>query len=307
MNFKNFIKNTCAGAVIGIAMLIPGVSGGTLAVLMGCYEKIIDAVNGLLKDFIKSFLYLLPFAVGAVLGIAALYFPLYYALLYAKFPTIMLFAGFMAGSLPKLFKDGAKDFKPLNLISFALPLIAVILICFIPAMGDVNLGADMQVETYFILILMGLLSSCALVVPGVSGSLLLFIFGYYQPILDTVHVLFTNFGHSVSVLALFALGIIIGFFSIAKLMKYFMKRFPRGTNWAILGFVTGSVPAIFLTKEFASSSFDAVHICIGVILCLAGIIASFAIGAYAESRNAKTENRDIAAETQVNDQTNLPE
>jgi len=304
MNFKNFIKTTGAGAVIGIAMLIPGVSGGTLAVLMGCYEKIINAVNGLLKDFKNSFLYLLPFALGAVLGIAALYFPLYYALLYAKFPTIMLFAGLMAGSLPKLFVDNAKSFKPLNLISFIIPLAAVIAICFIPSMGDVNLGADMPVEGYFILVLMGLLASCALVVPGVSGSLLLFVFGYYQPILDTVRALITNFGHSLGVLALFALGIIIGFFTIAKIMKFFMKRFPRGTNWAILGFVTGSVPAIFLTKEFASSTFDVVNICVGVILLVAGIIASYALGAYAESRARK---RAEETQTQVSENTDLSE
>lgn len=304
MNFKNFIKNTWAGAVIGIAMLIPGVSGGTLAVLMGCYEKIIDAVNGLLKDFKNSFLYLLPFVLGAVLGIAALYFPLYYALLYAKCPTIMLFAGFMAGSLPKLFADNAKSFKPLNLISFIIPLAVVIAICFIPSMGDVNLGADMPVGGYFILVLMGLLASCALVVPGVSGSLLLFVFGYYQPILDTVRALFSDFGHSLGVLALFALGIIIGFFTIAKIMKFFMKRFHRGTNWAILGFVTGSVPAIFLTKEFASSTFDVVNICVGVILLVAGIIASYAIGAYAESRAKKLAEEP---QTQVNENTDLSE
>ena len=91
-------------------------------------------------------------------------------------------------------------------------------------------------------------------------------------------------------LVLFAEGLIVGFFTIAKLMKFLMKKFPRGTGWAIFGFVVGSIPAIFMTKEFIiaiTAPVDGVQIAIGAILCLAGIIASFAITAYAESRSCK--------------------
>lgn len=288
MKVKEFFKNAGLGAAIGIAMIIPGVSGGTIAVLFNVYDKLIGAISDLRKDFKNSFFFLLPVVLGAVIGIAAMFFPLKYAIKYAPMPTILLFAGLMVGSFPKLFKDTyKKGFKGTDVINILLPIAFVVGICFIPALGQADLGANMPVWGYFVIILIGAVGSCALVVPGVSGSLLLLIFGYYQPILDTVSALLTNFGHSLLVLALFAVGLVVGFFTIAKLMKLLMKKFPRGTGWAILGFVFGSIPAIFLTEEFTTATVDGVQIAIGALLCLAGVIASYAITAYAESRSCK--------------------
>lgn len=285
MKVKEFLKKCGLGAALGIAMIIPGVSGGTIAVLFNIYDKLINAIGGLRKDFKNSFFYLLPIAVGALLGIAAMYFPLKYAIENAPIPTILLFAGLMVGSCPKLFKDTLKKgFKLTDIIAAVLPFAAVMGICFIPSLGQANLGADMPVWGYFVLILIGAVAACALVVPGVSGSLLLLIFGYYQPILDTVSALTTDFGHSLLVLALFAAGLIVGFFTIAKLMKFLLKKFPRGTGWAIFGFVFGSIPAVFLTEEFATAPANTLHIAIGALLCIAGIILSFTLTAYAESR-----------------------
>ena len=85
-------------------------------------------------------------------------------------------------------------------------------------------------------------------------------------------------------LALFAIGLVLGFFSIARLMKLLLKKFPRGTSWAIMGFVAGSIPALFFTDEFMSAPVDSIQIAVGALVCLAGVIASYALTAYAESR-----------------------
>ncbi len=291
MKVKKFFKNFAMGAGIGVAMIIPGVSGGTIAVLFNVYEKLIGAISDLRKDFKNSFFFLLPIALGALCGIAALYFPLKYAIQYAPVPTILLFAGLMTGSLPKLFKDTRKNgFKPTDFIALILPLALVVGICFIPALGQADLSESMLWWGYVVLVLIGALASCALVVPGVSGSLLLLIFGYYQPILDVISQIFSDFPHSLLVLALFAAGLIAGFFSIAKLMKLLLKKFPRATGWAIMGFVLGSIPALCFTDEFLNAKIDGVQIAVGALLCLAGVILSAAIAAYAESRNAKNLN-----------------
>lgn len=108
MKIKEFFKNTGLGAAIGVAMIIPGVSGGTIAVLFKVYDRLINAISDLRRDFKNSFMFLLPIVIGALLGIAALYFPLKYAIQYAPIPTILLFAGLMLGSCPKLFKDTLK-------------------------------------------------------------------------------------------------------------------------------------------------------------------------------------------------------
>lgn len=293
MKVKNFLKNTGIGAVIGVAMIIPGVSGGTVAVLLNIYDKLIGAISDLRRDFKNSFFFLLPIVLGIVIAVAAAFFPIKFFLERAPLPTIMLFAGLMIGSCPKMFKDAIpRGFKKTDIISLLLPLIAVISICFIPNMGEVDLGINMPVWGYFAIIGVGALASCALVVPGVSGSLLLLIFGYYQPVLDTVSALWTSFGHSLAVLALFAVGLVVGFFSIAKLMKFLLKKFPRGTNWAIIGFVLGSIPAIFITfpANCPSAPIDGVQIAVGALLCIAGIIASFALTAYAEARTLKNRH-----------------
>lgn len=274
------------GGAIGLAMIIPGVSGGTLAVLLGVYDKIIDSVGNLFKKFKESFLFLLPIALGAVLAFAALYYPLKYALIYAPFPTIMLFAGLMLGSIPDLIKKSEKNgFKKFDTIGLALACLLVIGICFIPNLGDVNLSADMEVWQYFLLLFMGMLASCALVVPGVSGSMLMLIFGYYQPLLATISALKVSFGHSLLVLATFAVGLVIGFFTIAKLMQFLLKRFRRATYWSIVGFVIGSIPAVIITffHEYAhdlTTYLSPLQISLGVICFVLGAIATYLLARF---------------------------
>ncbi len=300
---KEFFKKFGAGAVIGAAMIIPGVSGGTIAVLLNIYDKLITAISSLKKDFKNSFLYLLPIALGAICAIGVIFYPLTKLFEVAPFPAIMLFTGLMLGGLPKLCKDGLKNgFSKWNILSVLIPLAAVVGICFIPSLGEANLGADMSAAGYILLALIGALASCALVIPGVSGSMLLLIFGYYDPILNTIKSLLTDTGHSVLVIAIFAAGLVIGFFSIAKLMKFLLEKLPRGTFWAIIGFVIGSVPAILITyngnfPDAPYSSLSVAHIVVGVVLAVAGAIASFALTAIVEAKiKKKTESAENTTE-----------
>lgn len=297
MTAKKFLKNVAGGALIGIAAIIPGVSGGTVAVLMNIYDELVGAISDLGKAFKKNFLFILPILVGVALGIGIMYFPLKFALERAPLPTVLLFTGLMLGSFPKLLKDGiALGFKKLNIASLVIPCAAVIAICFIPAVGtSANLGADMPVWGYFVLVVMGVVASAALVIPGVSGSLVLLIFGYYAPIIETLGALVTDFGHSVLVLLLFAVGLVAGFFLISKLMKLFLNKFPRGTHWAIIGFVIGSIPAIFITfaDNFPEAAYDGVQIAAGAILCIGGILLTYFLTSYADAvqkRNAKAND-----------------
>jgi len=305
MNVKEFFLNTARGAAIGVSMIIPGVSGGTMAVLLNVYEKIIDAISNLRRDFKNSFLFLLPIMLGAIAAVAVMALPLQYLFDKAPFPTVALFAGLMLGSMPKIFKDAlVGGFKvKVDIAAAILPLALVIGICFIPGLNDVNLSSSMPIYGYFLLILIGAVASCALVVPGISGSMLLLILGYYNSILNTVSALKTAFGHSLLVLAIFAIGLIIGFFSIAKLMKFLLNKFPRATRWAIIGFVIGSLPAIFITydnnfPEHIYSSLSTVQIVIGVILLAIGAVGTFALTAYVDAK----EKKAAAAKLQESEQ-----
>ncbi len=293
MKAKQFFKTAASGALIGIAMIIPGVSGGTLAVLLNIYDKLIESISNLFKDFKNSLSFLFPLLLGAAVALIAAYFPIKYALEYAPLPTVLLFVGLMIGSLPQLLKQArVHGFNKLNIISFIIPLAVVIGICFIPSMGEVDLSASMTAGEYILLFIMGLFASCALVVPGISGSMLLMIFGYYYPVLATFSNLTSAFGHSLLVIAVFAIGIVLGFFTIAKLMKLLLSRFPRGTFWAIVGFVVGSIPAVMITFDYAGSPLGTLHIVFGVILCLLGIIGSFALNEFFSAKQKRAEKED---------------
>lgn len=274
------------GAAIGLAMIIPGVSGGTLAVLLKIYDKMIDAVGSLRKNFRQSFMFLLPIVSGIVIAFAAAYFPLKLALDHAPFPTMLLFAGLMAGSCPKLISDSRKNgLKKTDVTALILPFVLVVGLCFIPGLGNRNLGADMAWYQYVLVAIMGVLASCALVVPGISGSMLLMIFGYYQPILDLFGGILSSPAHCLALLALFAAGIAVGFFTIAKLMQFLLKKFPRATYWAICSFVLGSIPAVIITffnkyKESLPQYLTPLHIALGVILFCLGAAATLAFTIY---------------------------
>ncbi len=291
MKIKETIKTAACGAVIGVAMIIPGVSGGTLAVLLNIYDKIISSISDFFKDIKASLAFLIPLLLGAVIAIAAMFFPLKLALEYAPLPTVMLFVGLMIGSIPQLLKDTVKNgFKSLNLISLIVPLVVVIGVCFIPSVGEVDLSDSMIFIDYMLLLIMGLFASCALVIPGISGSMLLMIFGYYNQLFATVSAIPENPLHSILVLGVFALGVAVGFFTIAKIMKWLLNKFPRGTYWSIFGFVIGSIPAIFITFDYANSPLGAPHILVGCVLLVLGIIATYCLCNFMNSKNIDKQN-----------------
>ena len=163
-------------------------------------------------------------------------------------------------------------------------------------MGNVDLSSAMPWHGYLVLIAMGVLASCALVVPGISGSMLLLIFGYYEPILGMISGLRTDFGHSLLVLVIFALGVVVGFFTIAKLMKLLLNKFHRSTMWAIVGFVIGSIPAVIITffHEYGVAYLDTLQICLGVATFIIGAIATYFIALYAKKKQAQTEVEEVA-------------
>lgn len=278
MSIKNSIFRALKGAAIGVAIIIPGISGGTVAVLLEIYEEMIKAISSLRKEFKKSVLYLLPILIGTIIAFGIMYFPMKYALLYIPLQTISLFAGLMIGSCPKMITDAKKNgFKMINLISLIVPFVFVLGICFIPDMGDVDLSIDMPIINYLLLFIVGVVASCTLVIPGVSGSMFLLIIGYYHPIFNTISQIKTNPGHSIIVLMIFAIGLLVGFFTIAKIMKVLLEKYPRATYWAIVSFVIGSIPAIYISFDYTKAVFNIITVITSSICVVLGIIGSYLV------------------------------
>lgn len=278
MSIKNSIFRTLKGAAIGVAIIIPGISGGTVAVLLEIYEEMIKAISSLRKEFKKSVLYLLPILIGMIIAFGIMYFPMKYALLYIPLQTISLFAGLMIVSCPKMITDAKKNgFKMINLISLIVPFVFVLGICFIPDMGDVDLSIDMPIINYLLLFIVGVVASYTLVIPGVSGSMFLLIIGYYHPIFNTISQIKTNPSHSILVLMIFAIGLLVGFFTIAKIMKVLLEKYPRATYWAIVSFVIGSIQAIYISFDYTKAVFNIITVITSSICVVLGIIGSYLV------------------------------
>lgn len=248
---KNFLLDVVRGFGIGIAFIIPGFSGGSVAAILGIYEKLICAIADIFKDFKSSFKTLFPIALGMVIGIVSLLFPLGWALDAFPIPTVSLFVGLAIGGIPSITeKVKGEKIKLQNLLSFIIPVLAVLSISFMPIGAEKNL-LELSFFGYVLLFLIGIIGSSALVIPGISGSMLLLILGYYNPLvnLTTDHLLKArDVGVSILVLGVAALGIAVGFLLISVIMKILFQKCPRGTYFAIIGFIIGSIPTIYVSS-----------------------------------------------------------
>ncbi len=245
----SFITDFFAGYLMGIAFIIPGFSGGSIAAIVGIYERLITAITDFFKDFKNSTRTLIPIGIGLVLGAVSLLYPLKLALAFAPIPTVSLFVGLALGGMLSITDKLYGRISPTNAFAFFIPLLFAAGLCFIPTGADVDLFA-LDFWGYAALFFVGLIGSVALVVPGISGSMLLLILGYYNPIIDVItnHLFkFNDVWISILILGVTALGIAVGFIIISVIMKHLLQKYPRGTYFAIVGFILGSIPAAFIS------------------------------------------------------------
>ncbi len=242
-----FLSDLLKGAAMGVAFIIPGFSGGTVAAVLGIYEKLVDAVTDIFRHFFRSFKILLPIVLGILLGVAALVFPIQWGMARYPLPTVCLFVGLALGGVPPLGARAGKLNKRRGAL-FTVSLILSAALIFLPStVRSEGFLYSLDPLGYTALCGVGFIASCALVVPGISGSMLLLIMGYYEPILTVVTDLFrgTMATKGILVLILFGIGLVVGFFFISYVMKWCLKKYPHATYYVVLGFILGSLVAVF--------------------------------------------------------------
>ena len=267
------------GFIIGIANIIPGVSGGTLAITLGIYEDLINTISHLFSNLKKNLAFVIPIGIGAVLSILLLSKLINLSLEKYPIPTTLFFIGLIVGGLPLIFnKVKNKKVTKSNFCAFILTFALIIILAFLKSgMGEVNLS-NMNILMFILLIVVGVIASATMVIPGISGSFVLMLIGFYKPILNTISNL-TNFkllGHNILVLLPFGLGVIGGIIGVAKLIEYLLKKHEVLTYYAILGFITSSIISLFMSLSVYS--FNAVEVFIGIILFIVGSFVGYKLG-----------------------------
>ena len=238
---KNIFIHIIKGAIMGAANVIPGVSGGTMALVMGIYERLINSINHLnfntlkkifiTRDF-KSFakntdlFFLISITVGIFVSIFSLSILLEFLFETHKILVLSYFFGLIFASVFFVGKT-IKKYSPLSIFLF--------LIGFLIAGGMVFISPSSSNSSFFFLIISGAIAMCSMILPGLSGSFVLLLLGNYELIICAINDL--NF----SILVPFGIGAVSGIILFAKLLQFIFKKFRNNTISLLTGFIFGSL------------------------------------------------------------------
>lgn len=236
-----FVIEYCKGILIGSGAILPGISSGVFCVIFGIYEKLVDSILNLFRDFKKNVKFLLPLALGGITGVLLVGKLLNFLFTTYPMPTKFCFIGLILGSIPVLFKKANqnKGFRLHYLIfllaAFLIGVLSLQLETVLPNIIHLNVSNGY----FFYLVLAGFVMSIGIVMPGVSSSVILMTLGVYTTYLNAVaHIDF-------SVLVPMGIGLIIGSLLFLKLIQFLLKNYYTPTFYIIIGFVLGSILVLY--------------------------------------------------------------
>lgn len=235
------VHDFACGAIVGVANIIPGVSGGTMGVVLGVYQQMLEVMS--LKNLRKNIPFLIPFGLGAALGILGFSRAIEYLL--ANFPmaTNFVFLGLIFGSVPMIGSkiQEMKGGKSLGLRSLAAFALMLAFMLWLNSATGGNPEVQTQVDLGFALYLFaaGAISSFAMILPGVSGSFVMLLLGAYPTVLAAVSRL------DLLILIPAGCGILVGLLLGSRLVSWLLERFPLPTYCGIMGLIVGSLPGIY--------------------------------------------------------------
>ncbi|WP_096201426.1 DUF368 domain-containing protein [Bacillus sp. FJAT-45350] len=266
-------KNIFRGMMIGASDLVPGVSGGTIGVILGIYDRLIEAISGFFsRDWKKHLGFLIPLGIGAVLAIFLLSHVIKWLLEYYPQPTYFFFLGLIAGILPYLFRkiDYKTNFKATHYVVLVIAIIAIASTGLLRDGVEPPLIESINATTGITLFLSGWAASMAMLLPGISGSFVLLLLGAYATVINALATI------NIPIILVVGMGIMVGFIVSSKIIRVLLSTMPVFTYALIIGMVIGSVFVIFPGIE-------------SNILLLVISILTFIVGFYFASLVGKRE------------------
>jgi len=278
------------GAAMGVANIIPGVSGGTIAVVFGIYEELMEALGNFITDKDnrrRHIKFLIILFAGSIVSILSLARALSWSFENYPLPTIYFFLGLIVGSIPVVIKSHSDmRFTIYRGAAFMVGLIAVIILALMQqktgnhettAAGLLSLG----IENYIYFIFSGAIAASAMIIPGVSGSFILILLGVYWTVLGSlsgltstlfVEGLTTEMVTRLAIIGSLGIGVVIGILVFSRVMGWALKNYPAITMYLILGLIIGSLYQIYPGVAFS------LHGALAVITFVLGVIISLKFG-----------------------------
>ncbi|MCT2534937.1 DUF368 domain-containing protein [Aquibacillus koreensis] len=234
-------KNIYRGLLMGASDVVPGVSGGTIAVVLGIYDRLIEAINGFFsKDWKKHLGFLLPLGIGVITAVFLLASLIEWLFEHYPGPTQFTFLGLIVGVLPFLFhkSEAKKTFKAQHILLLLVGAALVASMLFFRS-GETDPIENLTLGTYGFLFLSGFLASAAMILPGVSGSFLLLILGSYSTVINAISE------RKFDIIIVVGIGIVLGIVVMSKIIHFFLENYTTATFAVVIGLVIGSIFVIF--------------------------------------------------------------
>lgn len=231
---KDGWRTLIKGLFVGSTMLVPGVSGGSMAMILGIYDRLISAVSSFRKEPKRNMLFLILFSLGALFGMILFAKPILSAIERWQQPMLYFFIGIVLGGIPLIIKKAQVTAFHWKLI--VLPVIGAVSVFLLAQMPTIDAQeGSSQIMHILMLIVAGFVSAIALVLPGISVSYMLLLLGMYDTTMRAISQLYFPF------LLPLGIGLVLGIISTTKLLETLMNHYTQSTYLVIFGFVLGSV------------------------------------------------------------------
>lgn len=309
-NLKEWFTNSLVGFFVGLAVIVPGISGATISIIFKIYDKMLSAVSNIFKKFHNSFLFLLPIILGGIVGFIGGFFGVKAALSVIPFAIICLFGGLMIGAYPAVY-DEIKDAQktPLRIALLVLGFILPVAVSVSTALlGEGRTGAFDTIEwwEFLVFLIAGFAVAITQVVPGLSASAFLMMIGYFRSLMDTVDIAYWRTHPAIfGIYAMLIIGFLLGFFVTSKVLNVLFAKNRKATFFPIVGLSAGAIVSIFFNPEvyevyqiwadpsskpgsdYPNAVAMPIDLSVGIVLLIVGFALSFALYLYQKRQDAK--------------------
>ena len=257
-----YLMLMCKGFIIGVAKIIPGVSGAIIAISFGVYERLVKIMSRPLQIKLDDLKFLVSLLIGAALGIGVLCKGVKWCLEAYYLPTMLLFIGLIAGGIPEITNEITK-----NKINVKIVFVFIVSFTVLYFLVNLNGGENITAGKNFIYFLIGVIESLTTIIPGVSGTAIFMALGWYETLLSIFESI-TNFNIDVTTLLLFFSGFIISTILISKLITWLFDNKKVMAYTGVVGFMSASL--VIMLEDAFSQVFSITDIIIGICLFVFG-------------------------------------
>ena len=250
-NFKEILISILVGFSIGFSVIVPGISGSSIAMIMKVYDKMMYAISNLFKKFKICVVFLLPILFGILVGFGVGFILVKTLLEAFPFITICLFIGLMIGTYPILFTEiNGEKLNANRTLLFVGGIAVPVVFSVISMLASADYGlTNINPLHYLLFLFLGVMVSLTQLIPGLSATVLLMIFGYYKSLMNGIgSELFWNW-ELIFVYVSMVVGFLVGTLAFSKIINKLLDNFRKQFFFVICGLSVGSVFAVFLSND----------------------------------------------------------